>query len=378
MIPNSDQRYYLGTMSGTSMDGLDIVAVDFSSAHHPRLLQTEFIAYPDDLKLALQSLVSGPQATIGELCQLDSRLGQFYATALNRFISDHQLEKQQISAIGSHGQTIRHQPVGEHPYSLQIGDPNIIAATTGLTVVVDFRRRDIALGGEGAPLAPAFHNQVFRSEQCNRAIINIGGIANITGLAADPGQPVSGFDTGPGNCLIDWVCSEYFARAYDDNGDLASTGNILFEPLQRILTEEQYFQQLPPKSTGTDYFSPAWLRKSGWLDFDKQDLLATLTELSAISISQGLNHLPYPVDECFVCGGGAHNHHLMHRLQYHLSDRSLSSTAELGIDPDWVEAMAFAWLARQTLLHQPGNLPSVTNAQKLTILGAVYFSNGIC
>ena len=178
--------------------------------------------------------------------------------------------------------------------------------------------------------------------------------------------------------LIDWVCGEFFARDFDKNGELASDGNILSDPLQAILKQESYFQRLPPKSTGTDYFSPAWLQQSGLLDFDKRDLLATLVELSAISIRQGLDYLPYPVNECYVCGGGAHNSHLMQRLQYHLSDSPLSSTAELGIDPDWVEAVAFAWLARQTLLQQPGNLPSVTNAQKLTILGAVYFSNGNC
>ena len=376
MIPTDDNRYLIGTMSGTSMDGLDLAAVDFSTPKHPKLIHSDFIAYPTDLKQELQSLATNPQAGINQLGQLDSRLGQFYAQAINRFIAQHQLEDRPISAIGSHGQTVLHQPDADHPFTLQIGDPNIIAANTGLTVVADFRRRDIALGGQGAPLAPAFHEQVFRSTTVNRAIINIGGIANITGLPADPELTVTGYDTGPGNTLLDLICRQRLDCDYDADGRLARQGQISTALVESILEQEDYFLQAPPKSTGTDYFSPQWLEQQRLLELGDHDLLATLSELTAVSIARGLSFLSYQVDECFVCGGGAHNSFLLERIQHHLPGRLIATTDYLGIPPDWVEAMAFAWLARQTLLQQPGNLPAVTNAQNLTILGAVYNSNG--
>ncbi len=376
MIPTDDNRYLIGTMSGTSMDGLDLAAVDFSTPKHPKLIHSDFIAYPTDLKQELQSLATNPQAGINQLGQLDSRLGQFYAQAINRFIAQHQLEDRPISAIGSHGQTVLHQPDADHPFTLQIGDPNIIAANTGLTVVADFRRRDIALGGQGAPLAPAFHEQVFRSTTVNRAIINIGGIANITGLPADPELTVTGYDTGPGNTLLDLICRQRLDCDYDADGRLARQGQISTALVESILEQEDYFLQTPPKSTGTDYFSPQWLEQQRLLELGDHDLLATLSELTAVSIARGLSFLSYQVDECFVCGGGAHNSFLLERIQHHLPGRLIATTDYLGIPPDWVEAMAFAWLARQTLLQQPGNLPAVTNAQNLTILGAVYNSNG--
>ncbi|MDJ0834366.1 MAG: anhydro-N-acetylmuramic acid kinase [Gammaproteobacteria bacterium] len=373
MTPTDPNRFLIGTMSGTSMDGLDIVAVDFASPQQPKLIHSGFTAYPDELKQALLTLASDPQARISQLGQLDCRLGQFYATALNQFIAEHELNKAQISAIGSHGQTILHQPDTDYPYTLQIGDPNIVAAETGVTVVADFRRRDIALGGQGAPLAPAFHNQVFRSDQVNRAIINIGGIANITGLPANPELTVTGFDSGPGNTLIDLACRLRLQCDYDEDGHKARRGQVQSDLVRSILSNEPFFHLPPPKSTGTDYFSRQWLEQNRLLGLDAADLLANLTELSAISIARGLSYLPYEVSECFVCGGGAHNSYLLERLQFHLPDQLITTTEQLGIAPDWVEAMAFAWLARQTLLRQASNLPAVTNAQNLTILGGVYY-----
>ncbi len=375
MITADDNRYLIGTMSGTSMDGLDLAAVDFSSSKQPKLIHSGFIAYPPDLRQDLQSLATNPQSALSKMGRLDSQLGQFYAQAINQFIADLQLDHGQISAIGSHGQTILHQPDGDYPFTLQIGDPNIIAANTGLTVVADFRRRDIALGGQGAPLAPAFHERVFRSTEVNRAIINIGGIANITGLPADPEYTVTGFDSGPGNTLIDLICRQRLGCDYDDDGRFARQGQIQTQHIASVLEQEKYFLQPPPKSTGTDYFSAQWLEQNQLLEVSDYDLLASLTELTALSIVRGLSYLPYEVDECFVCGGGAHNNFLLERIGQHLPDRLITTTEHLGISPDWVEAMAFAWLARQTLLRQPGNLPAVTNAQKLTILGAVYYSN---
>ncbi len=376
MISADDNRFLIGTMSGTSMDGLDLVVVDFSSPQQPKLVMSDFVAYPADLRQDLQSLATNSAASIKQLGRLDSRLGQFYAQAINQFIADHSLDHAQISAIGSHGQTILHRPDGDCPFTLQIGDPNIIAANTGLTVVADFRRRDIALGGQGAPLAPACHEQVFRSTTINRAIINIGGIANITGLPADPELTVTGFDTGPGNTLLDLICRQRLDSDYDENGRHARQGQIQSELVESILEQEGFFLQPPPKSTGTDYFSAQWLEQNRLFKLDDHDLLASLTEITAISVARGLSFLPYQVEECLVCGGGAHNSFLLERIQHQLPGRLVATTDHLDISPDWVEAMAFAWLARQTLQHQPGNLPAVTNAQKLTILGAVYYSNG--
>lgn len=375
MINGGRESIFVGAMSGTSMDGLDLAAVTFPENHKPVLHYSRNSPYPSDLKKSLLSMALDSNAILSDMCELDTRLGQFYATEIDRFISEFSIPKSAITAIGSHGQTLRHRVQGPHPYTLQIGDPNIIAAHTGVTVVADFRRRDVALGGQGAPLAPAFHQQIFRSDSCNRAIINIGGIANITSLYSDPTLPVLGFDTGPGNTLMDYVCREFLNTGYDDRGKIAASGHIHHSLLQTILQQEPYFQSPLPKSTGTDYFSPAWLERSGLVDLSTTDQLATLADLTAISITQGIHALPMTIDECYVCGGGAHNVFLLDRLAHHLADTNVSSTGNLGIDPDWVEAIAFAWLAKQTLNHQPGNLPSVTNAQKFTILGAVYYSH---
>lgn len=366
---------FIGTMSGTSMDGLDIVSVTFNESQKPKLHYNRTSQYPVDLKKSLQSMAVDSNAILSDMCELDTRLGQFYATEINQFISEFNISRQDIAAIGSHGQTLRHCIQDKHPYTLQIGDPHIIAARTGVTVVADFRRRDLAFGGQGAPLAPAFHYQVFRSDECNRVIINIGGIANITSLPSDSALPVRGFDTGPGNVLMDYVCQQSLDVDYDDKGTVADSGQIHHLLLQTILGQEPYFQGSLSKSTGTDYFSPTWLERSGLHNLSTVDLLATLTELTAISITQGIHSLPLTINECYVCGGGVHNTFLLERLAHHLVDAEVTSTGDLGIDPDWVEAIAFAWLARKTLNHQPGNLPSVTNAQKFTILGAICYSH---
>ena len=363
---------YLGTMSGTSMDGLDLAAVSFHDQHRPTLLASATIGYPQDLQSDLLALATDAQATVNQLGELDVRLGEFYATRIDEFIHEHGLH-QRIRAIGSHGQTVRHRPGGRYPHTLQIGDPNIIAARTGIPVVADLRRRDLALRGQGAPFAPAFHNRVFRNNSLNRVIINIGGIANITWLPADPAAPVAGFDTGPGNTLLDYLSREKLQSRYDDQGRVAASGSIDKTRLRRVLATEPYFQKAPPKTTGTDYFSPRWLKESGLAQLDIADAMTTLAELTVITIANGIQALPDAVDEAFVCGGGSHNLHLMSRLRQHL-EFPLDSTMALGIDPDLVEAMTFAWLARQTLNHEPGNLPSVTSAEKFTILGAVYYA----
>lgn len=373
MTEEENIQIYLGTMTGTSMDGMDLVAVEINHNDKPRLLHQQYSPYPEKLRQDLQEMALNSNAVISDMCQMDTRLGQFYAEQINQFLTGQKIDKSQVAAIGSHGQTLRHSITGELPYTLQIGDPNIIAARTALTVVADFRRRDIALGGQGAPLAPAFHQQVFRSDQYNRAIINIGGIANITYLPADQNSAVLGFDSGPGNTLMDSLSRQHLERDYDHNGNFGRSGKINSTLLKTIFQQEPYFRQKIPKSTGSDFFSPGWLEQTGLQHLPPADAMATTVELTVVSIVQSIRGLPGPVDECYVCGGGAHNGYLQERLAHHLGEIPVFTTAKLGIDPDWVEAMAFAWLAKQTLNRQPGNLPSVTNAQKFTVLGAVYF-----
>lgn len=373
MNPDKDDSIYIGTMTGTSMDGLDLVAVTFSSNNQPDLLAWQQVSYPEELRKPLQELALDEGATVSQMCELDTALGRFYAKHINRFITHSGISGKHISAVAMHGQTVRHAVNCTLPYTLQIGDPNIVAALTGLVVTADFRRRDIALGGQGAPLAPAYHNQAFRSQNCNRVIINIGGIANITCLPSDPSSDICGFDTGPGNTLMDYLSKQALGTDYDNNGEFARSGKILSPQLTSLLQHEEYFHMPAPKSTGTDYFSPEWLKQSGLLDAKPADTMATLVELVCINLADAVKGLPMRIHEGYVCGGGAHNHYLMQRLAFHLGDCKLETTTALGIHPDWVEAIAFAWMARQTLHQRPANHPSVTNAEKFTILGAVYY-----
>ncbi len=376
MNDGPDAPIYLGTMSGTSLDGLDVAAVKFHAHDKPELLASHYTPYPAPLKQELSDLIDDKQATVNKMSEVDIRLGHFYAQAVANFIDRYDIPISEIAAVGSHGQTLRHAPHENPAYTLQIGDPNVIAAKTGLTVVADFRRRDIALGGQGAPLAPAFHACVFGHNQNNRIILNIGGIANITLLAAGDELPVLGFDTGPGNTLLDLLSRRLLNKSYDSGGEFAALGKVDTNKLNSVINDEPYFKLAPPKSTGTDYFSARWLRNSGILELNPADAMATVAELVVVTIADAINQLDIKIDECFVCGGGAHNEHLMKRLKSHLPEIKLDSTAILGADPDYVEAIAFAWLAKQTLEQRPGNVPSVTNAQKFTILGAVYYSHG--
>lgn len=358
-------------MSGTSLDGVDIVIVDFME-QVPTLKYYKTKAYPEKLREQIRQLTLANRVSIDQLCQLDVTIGLFYATVVNQALSESALDFDSISAIGCHGQTIRHNPGNKPIYTLQIGDPNTLAAKTGLTTVADFRRRDMALGGQGAPLAPAFHQYMFSSTDCDRAILNIGGIANITLLPADTEQQVTGFDTGPGNTFLDYWIHRHRGKSYDNNGDWAASGQVIDELLESTLTNEDYFSQKPPKSTGTEYFCPEWLKAFTLEKHNPADVQATLLELTAVTIASAINQLPALPTQCFVCGGGLHNRHLMQRLQSLLPDCTLASTAELGVDPDYVEAIAFAWLARQTIDGRTGNLPSVTNACDSAILGGIF------
>jgi anhydro-N-acetylmuramic acid kinase len=362
--------YYIGLMSGTSTDALDAVLVDFS-VHPPSPLTTCSHELEETLRHEILALSKPGDNELDRLAQLDVRLGRLSAAVCNELLDKAGIANSEISAIGSHGQTVRHAPDAEHPYTMQIGDPNTIAQLTGITTVSDFRRRDMAAGGQGAPLVPAFHQTLFRDNEKNRVILNIGGIANISILPAESSQTVSGFDTGPGNMLMDAWTQLYLNQPYDTDGEWARGGILDMELLNDILADP-YFSMAPPKSTGRERYNLQWLQNHLPRAHSAQDIQTTLCELTAATIAYGVLQFAPDTQEIYVCGGGAHNSYLMERIGFYLEGCHIASTTELGIDPQWVEAMAFAWLARQTLNGLPGNLPAVTGASLPVILGGIY------
>lgn len=361
---------YIGLMSGTSADGIDAVLMEFSPA--PRLIATHYSTYPDSVKERTRRIMLGQHSgdPLDEAGSLDSELGELFAAAVLALLEGSNTDAKSVRAIGSHGQTIRHRPRQHHPFTTQIADPNIIVARTGISVVADFRRRDVALGGQGAPLLPAFHKVAFGSDKEDRLVLNTGGIANITLLPAQ-GQ-VRGFDTGPANVLMDLVCRDELKKPFDEGGKLAASGGVDTTLLASML-QEPYFGMPAPKSTGPELFNRAWLDKHlQGRTLATKDLLATLAELTARTVAEAALEHSSGVRHVYVCGGGANNAHLLKRLEAQLPDAKVESTAALGIDPAWVEAAGFAWLAYRTINHQPGNLPAVTGAGRHTILGAIY------
>lgn len=370
--------YYIGIMSGTSLDGVDVVLVEFKDSTI-QLLSSHCEPIPDKLQQQLLAVINpnwrGSLSSIGELHQ---QLGELFASAVNRLLERSDKKLSQISAIGSHGQTAWHQPTGEHPFSLQLGDANQIAELTGISVVADFRSRDIAANGQGAPLVPAFHQKVLTHPKKNRIILNIGGIANITFLPAtsNSNNEVTGFDTGPGNGLMDSWVYKHKHSPYDKNGEWARSGKVLSNILEQLLNEP-YFSSPAPKSTGKEIFNLSWVLNKTTEElsnYKPEDIQATLTELTAITISLNIKSHKgtQEYDGCYVCGGGARNAFLMERLQQHLPDITVDTTQKLGIDPDWMEAIAFAWLAKRTMEGKTGNSPSSTGANGPRILGAIY------
>lgn len=368
------REIYIGLMSGTSLDGVDIAIVDFN-CKPPKALLSETYPYAAPVKLRIRDITHDKAASIDTLCQLNIELGHIYASVVNESLKQSDLDKTQIRAIGNHGQTIRHCPDATFPYTLQLGDPNTLAVETGIATVTDFRGIDIALGGQGAPLAPAFHKSIFSSSTNDRIVINIGGIANITYLPSNPAEKIIGFDTGPGNTLSDYWVGLHKNLAYDDAGQWAKSGRIIEELLSEIADKEPFFKQAGPKSTGTDHFNSAWLSNFNISNYSPNDIQATLIELTAISIADSISGLTKPSIECFVCGGGARNLHLIERIQKRLPKSLIQTTKQLNIDPDYVEAIAFAWLAKQRIDNEPGNIPSSTHASRLGILGGVYSGN---
>jgi anhydro-N-acetylmuramic acid kinase len=362
---------YIGLMSGTSLDGVDVAIVDFVD-FPPRMLHCSTIPYTESMRQRLHSLCQSETTTLDHLYGLDAELGELYAESVNQALELGAIDRTKIVAIGCHGQTIRHSPDAIRPFTTQIGDPNRVAALTGISTVADFRRKDIAVGGQAAPLAPAFHRFLFHSDDENRVLINIGGIANITYLPGNSAQPVLGFDTGPGNTLLDYWNEKHQKSLFDDAGAWARSGQPVDKLLDNMIAAEDYFRLDPPKSTGTDYFNSNWLMSFLSDEFAANNVQATLVELTVTTIANALSGLPDSPANCFVCGGGAHNQYLLERLSQKLPRCGVATTRTLGLDPDFVEAVAFAWLARERVNLRSGNIPEVTQAQRATILGGIY------
>lgn len=363
---------FIGILSGTSMDGIDAALVSFGP--EPALRASHTLKFPPELRTELLALAGPGDNEIDRLGSADVRLGRLFARAVNELLHQAAVSPAQVRAIGSHGQTIRHRPGGVAPFTLQIGDPNVIAAVTGIPVVADFRRKDLALGGQGAPLVPAFHEAVFRQAGTDRVIVNIGGIANITVLPGDAGKPALGFDTGPGNTLLDGWCRRVLREPMDRDGAFAASGRVQDGLLAAFLTDP-FFSQPPPKSTGPEYFSMAWLEQhlSTGGPIADADVQATLLALTARTIGDSIRELPgVRQPDVFVCGGGAHNGALRRALAANLPGAMVALTDALGVPGDWVEAMAFAWLARQRWQEKPGNCPLVTGAARPAVLGGLW------
>ncbi len=353
-------------MSGTSLDGIDAVLVDLSQPK-PLQLGKYYQPFDDVLKNALLALHLPSHNELHQAQAIGNQLAKMYAAAVSSLLAQAKSSNKEIKAIGCHGQTIRHCP--EHGYSLQIGNAALLAELTGITVVSDFRSRDIAAGGQGAPLVPAFHDHVLRHPDIHRVIVNIGGISNLTNLP--PRTATSGFDCGPGNLLMDAWCMQHQGKPYDDNGAWAASGKVLPALLEQMLAEP-FFALPPPKSSGRDLFNIAWLQRKLRGNEVNANVQATLLELTCRSIVLAIQKHCLGAKEIYLCGGGAHNQTLHDRLAVLLPDSSVKTTHTLGVDGDYLEAIAFAWLAQQALQGKPANLPLVTGAKHPCILGAVY------
>lgn len=372
--PAASDALYVGLMSGTSMDGIDAALMRFGD-HRCETLATHSEPYPLELQERLRVAAAAPdRLSVDAIGSLDQWVGECFRDATITLLATAQTDAREVAAIGSHGQTIRHRPQAERPFTVQIGDPNVIVNGTGITTVADFRRRDVAAGGQGAPLAPAFHAWLFGKTTNQRVVLNIGGFANVTVLP--PGGTAVGFDTGPGNALMDAWTRRHLGSEFDDRGSWATSGQEDAGLLAQLL-DDPYFDALPPKSTGFEYFNLGWLQQFlGSTPAGPADVQATLLGLTATSIRDAIRrHAPETAD-VVVCGGGVHNAALMTRLSSELAPARIVTTGTLGLDPDWVEAAAFAWLARQTMLGLPGNLPAVTGARRAAILGGIYLRTG--
>ncbi|MDO8954268.1 MAG: anhydro-N-acetylmuramic acid kinase [Gammaproteobacteria bacterium] len=377
---SESKKLYIGVMSGTSLDGIDCVLVNFNGKKM-QLIAGLHMAYPKALREKLLKLCQDFTINVKDLGCLHTELAENYSLAINALLNNTKTPAAKVCAIGNHGQTIYHYPEGKFPFTMQIGNAAVIAARTGIPVVADFRSMDMAMGGQGAPLVPAFHLSVFAKKAKNIAVVNIGGMANVTLLSSwipdragnDNKNSILGFDTGPGNVLMDAWIQLHKKQPFDKNGAWAKSGKLNMDLLKALMSEP-FFKRKPPKSTGRELFNLNWL-KSKLVKFKGiqfEDVQATLLEFTAQTITLGMKLAKFKADEIYICGGGAFNHTLMLRIAALNPEANVDTSSKLGIDPSWIEAMAFAWLAKQTMEGKPGNLPSVTGAKQACILGAVY------
>ena len=364
--------YYIGILSGTSCDAIDAVLVNFESTPL-KIIATYSTPMPEDIKAAVRSISEEGRGGIPLLGTLDRQIGLLFAETINSLLKQAGIAPSQVCAIGSHGQNVYHRPEGPHPFTLQIGDPHLIAKQTGILTVADFRRSDMALGGQGAPLVPRFHHAVFQDAHEPRMVVNIGGIANITYLPPknDPSAHVLGFDTGPGNALLDAWILRHHHKSFDNEGAWAAEGHVLPTLLNK-LSLNHYFHRPAPKSTGKEFFNIGWVDEHCEAGYKPEDVQATLATLTIQTIRDAIcKHMTH--GKVLLCGGGAKNSYLVNGLQRALgTEFTLGTTTEFGVPSEWVEALCFAWLAKARLENQPGNLPAVTGASRETILGAVY------
>ena len=360
---------YVGLMSGTSVDSIDCATLDLSS-EEVRVLSCKNFEIPKDLKKDIIQSSQSEKIEQELIDDLDFRMAEVLVKSVKEIISDSNIEVKDIKAIGSHGQTIKHEPRSETPYTLQIGDPQKISNDLNITTVGNYRHDDIEAGGEGAPLTPVFHNTVFGSDGKKKVIVNIGGITNITALNY---SELIGFDTGPGNCLMDCWNRIHNVGNYDDRGSWASSGTIN-QSLLGVMMEDEYFSRKYPKSTGPDYFSHEWIQKN-LLKLSKEipaeDVQATLVQVTVVSLIESINSLNLSEENIYLCGGGVHNDFLCGEINKQ-SKKRVSTTFELGIDPDYVEAICFGWLAKQRIENKSFNLSEITGSKGEVYLGRVY------
>tara|TARA_B100000900_G_scaffold402105_1_gene407590 strand:- start:4754 stop:5854 length:1101 start_codon:yes stop_codon:yes gene_type:complete len=361
----SQLRRFIGLMSGTSADAIDAALVGFDSDGATHLICTHTLELPADLKTRVIAAQTRVDTTIRDVCEQDVALSLLYAAAVKTLLEKANLAASEIEAIGNHGQTLLHAPEAYQPFTLQIGDNHRLAELSGITVVGDFRRRDIAAGGQGAPLVPAFHRTLVAQTEA-AAFLNVGGIANVSVIAPNR---VSGFDTGPGNTLSDAWIRKHRQQAFDAGGAWASTGTVN-EPLLELMLTDPYFSRPAPKSTGQDYFNMTWLENLKVDELAPVDVQRTLVELTARSASDAI--IASGCERLYLCGGGRHNSLLTERLRSLVAPIEVADTSALRVDADFMEAVAFAWLAKQCLDRASGNLPAVTGAQSERVLGVIY------
>ena len=361
------QQLYIGMISGTSRDGVDAALVNFKGGL-PAVVEAICAPHPSALAESLDRLVrTGRRPEEAELEALDRPLCAHFSHSVTLLLDRASVRPEQVTAVGSHGQTVWHDPDGPKPESIQLGDPRRIARQTGIVTVGDFRRADIEAGGQGAPLAPLLHQALFSARKGKRIVVNLGGIANISVI--NPSGAVSGFDTGPANCLLDAWAKQHLGVAFDRNGEWGAGGRVIPGLLKDMLADP-YFRRAAPKSTGIEYFNPGWLER--FLEDsppEPRDVQATLAELTARSVTDSIR--PHRPGDIVVCGGGAHNADLLRRMRTHLPDLPVRSSANLGLDPDWIEAVLFAWLARERLAERPLDTQRITGARSPVLLGTV-------